>query len=161
MRSNVQHHIQIAGRPAAQAGLAIAAGTQTRAGVHACRDAKFDFGSDFAASVSVTSATRFFDDAPRALTLRAGLRDAEDAARTDDLSASTADGAGFGAGTGFRAGAVAGAATFGFGDGDFLFATVSGFLEGDFQVVTQIVAALRLHGVGTYRSEERRVGKEC
>ena len=43
----------------------------------------------------------------------------------------------------FRAGAVAGLALVELGDGNFLFAAERGLFERDFQIVTQIVAALR------------------
>ena len=43
----------------------------------------------------------------------------------------------------FRAGAVAGVALVELGDGNFLFAAERGLFERDFQIVTQIVAALR------------------
>ena len=76
--------------------------------------------------------------------MRTGLRDAEDAARGDDLAATVAGRAGPGARTGFRARTVADVAALGFGDGDFLLAAHRGFLERDLQVVAKVVAALGL-----------------
>ena len=88
-----------------------------------------------------------------------GLGDAEDAARVDDLAAAAAGRAGPDAGAGFGARAVAGVAAFRLGDRDLLFAAVGGFLEGDLHVVAQVVAALRLAGVG--RGRRRRGRRRC
>jgi len=71
--------------PAAKAGLAVAGGTQARTGVHAWRDAEFDFGSAFEFAVAMARFARLFQDASGAFAVRTRLRDAEDAARGEHL----------------------------------------------------------------------------
>jgi hypothetical protein len=82
------------------------------------------------------------------------LGDAENAARTDDLAASAASGAGFCSGALLGPAAFAGIAFTQLGDGDFLFATQGGFQEGEFHVVAQIVAALSATGAAFAAAEE-------
>src|SRR5581483_11368583 len=142
-------HIQIALRPAPQARFAVAAGAQPRPGIHARRDAQLDLGRHFAPAAAVTGLARFLQDAPRAFATRAGLRNAENSPRTDDLAPSAASRARPALRARLRSRTVADIAPVVLGDRDFLFATVRGFLERDFHVVAQIGAPLRLRRVGT------------
>ena len=96
----------------------------------------------------------FLEDSARALAMRAGLGDAENPTRIDDLAAATTGWAGPDAGAGFRTRALASFARLGLSDRDFLLAPVGGLLEGDFHVVTEVVAALGLSGVGPAAAEE-------
>src|SRR5581483_8456893 len=142
-------HIQIALRPAPQARFAVAAGAQPRPGIHARRDAQLDLGRHFAPAAAVTGLARFLQDAPRAFATRAGLRNAENSPRTDDLAPSAASRARPALRARLRSRTVADIAPVVLGDRDFLFATVRGFLERDLHVVAQIGAPLRLRRVGT------------
>ena len=89
----------------------------------------------------------FFQDAPRAFAVRTGLRDAENAARGEDLAATAAGAALAHFGAGFRAGAVAAIAFVGLGDGNFLLGAVGRLFQRELQVVAQIIAALRAAGI--------------
>ena len=86
----MQHDVKIARRPAAKAGFAVAGGTQARTRVHPRRDVKFDFGTVFALALAVAGFAWFFQNASRAFAVRAGLRDAKDAARREHLPAPAA-----------------------------------------------------------------------
>src|SRR5208282_5479889 len=126
-----------------KAGLAVAGGAQARAAVHARRDAQFDLGGLLALAFAVAGLARLLDDAPGAFAMRAGLRNAEDAARSQHLAAPAAGRAGLDFGAVLHAGASAGLALVELGDGNFLLGAERGLFERDFQIVTQIVAALR------------------
>src|SRR5581483_6897740 len=95
----------------------------------------------------MTRFTRLFHNASRAFAVRAHLRDAKNAARHQNLSASAASVARLDARTFFRAAAAASVALVQFADGNFFLAAARGFFERDFQIVTQVVAALRTHRV--------------
>src|ERR1039458_112131 len=144
---DVQENIQIAGRPAAKTGLAVALRTQTRSALDARRNAQLDLGRALFFAVAVTRLARFFEQAALAFAMRARLRDAENAARRQHLAASAAGRAGFQFGARLRAGAVAGFALVELRDGNFLFTAERGFFQRDLQVVAQIVAALRAGGI--------------
>src|SRR5208283_5054639 len=105
-----------------------------------------DFGESLTAAGAGAGAARLVHDPSAAFTTGTGLGNAENAARTDDLAASAASGAGFCDGALLRPAAVAGVALAHFRDGDFLFATLGGFHESQFHVIAQIVAALRAAG---------------
>src|SRR5258708_4471999 len=100
---DVENDIQIPRRTATPSGFAIAGGAKARTGIHAGGDAQLDFGGKFAAPSAAAGFARLLDDPPGALALRARLRDAEDATRTNNLAASAAGRARFGAGTGLCA----------------------------------------------------------
>jgi len=74
------------------------------------------------------------------------LRDAENAAGTDDLAAPSANRADLGRRALFGAAAVARFALAQFGDVDFFLAPLGGLQESQFHVVAQIVAALGAAG---------------
>src|SRR5947209_4438608 len=74
----------------------------------------------------------------------AGLSNAENPARGDDLSAPAAPGAAARPRPCLGARALAILATFRLGNSDLLFTPVRGFFEGDFHVVPQIISALCL-----------------
>ena len=76
------------------------------------------------------------------------LGNAEDAARIDNLTATAAGRAGFGAGTRFGARTLARLAAFRLGDGDLFLAAVGRFLEGDLHIIPEIVTPPRLRGIG-------------
>src|ERR1043166_5410493 len=144
MRLDVEHHVQVAGRSAALASFAVARRAEARTGVHPCWDAQLDARSPLAPPRAPANFARFLYDAPGALAVRTGLGDAENAARADHLAASAAGGANPRARAGFGSRTRAVGAPLRLRNGDFLFAAVGGFLEGKFQVVTQVVAALGL-----------------
>jgi hypothetical protein len=87
MGLDMEHDVQIARRPAAKTGFAIAGGAQPRAGVHAGGNAQFDFRRPIASTVTAAGPAGPFEDAARAVAMRAGLRDAENSTRIDDLTA--------------------------------------------------------------------------
>ena len=100
----------------------------------------------FALPFAVAGFARLFQNAARAFAMGAGLGDAENAARGQHLSASAAGRAGlFWSRVPRRYRRRS--RTVELGDGDFLFAAQRGFFERDFQIVTQIVAALRLRRI--------------
>jgi len=103
MRFDVKNNVQIPGRPAAQPGLAIAGRTEARTSINARRHTEFDFRGAVTTAGPAARTARFFDDAPRALALWAGLGNAEDSARADDLAATAASRTGPRLGAGFCA----------------------------------------------------------
>src|ERR1700722_12597304 len=98
---------------------------------------------------SMARLARFFYDPSGAFATGTGLGNAENAARTDDLSPSAASRADLALGAAFRARTVANFATVLLVDGDLFLGAVRGFLKSDFHVVSKVRAALRLRGIGT------------
>lgn len=149
---DVDDHVKIAWIAPAQASFAVAGAAETRAVVDPTGDFEFDAAGFVDAAIAPAAFARAVDGASGAGTFRAGLRDLEETATADDLTAALAHGAGGDFGTGLRASAIAGVAGVGLGDFDFFFDTESGFFEGDLQVVTQIAAALTSVAVGASAS---------
>ena len=85
--------------------------------------------------------------------MRAGLGDAEDAARHQHLAAPAAGRGRFASRSALHAGAAAGFTGVLLGDGDFLFTAVGGFLQRHLQVVTQILAPMGLRRVAAPAEE--------
>jgi hypothetical protein len=92
---------------------------------------------------AVAGFARLFQNPPRAFAMRARLRDAENAARHQAPARARRTSRTFSILNRLRAGAVARFAFVELGDGNFLFAAERGFFERDFQIVTQIITALR------------------
>src|SRR5258708_32535968 len=90
MRFDVQDDVEVSRRPAPDAAFAIGRRAQPRAGIHARRDFDSDLRGTLAPPGAVTRATGLVNHPAGALASRAGLSDAEDAARTDHLSAASA-----------------------------------------------------------------------
>src|SRR5256884_618935 len=154
MRPDMQNDVKISGRPAANAALPVAGRAQARAGVHARGNFNCDFGSALAPSGAPARATGLFHGAAGAFASRAGLGDAENPARVDDLPASAAGGTGLRCRARLRARTAAGLAGVWFGDRDFLFAAQYRFLKRDLHVVTKVGAALRAGGIAPFAAEE-------
>ena len=142
-----QHHIQITGWSAAKTSLAIPLRTQTRTALDARRNAKFNLGSVLRLAAAGTFAARFVHHAPLPFAMRTRLRDAENPARRQHLAASAASAAGARLRTRLGARALAALALVELGDGNFLLATERGFFQRNFQIVTQVIAALRAGGI--------------
>ena len=135
--------------------LAIAGGTQAHAGVHPGGNFDGDFGGAFAAPRPAAGPARFVNNTPAPAAVRAGLGDAENAARTDHLAVAPARRAGLGGRAFFRPAAAAHARTGQLVEGDFLLATLRRFQKGNFHVVAQIVPAPAvLGGAGPPAAEQ-------
>jgi hypothetical protein len=136
VRLDMQDDVQVSRWSAASPSLSISGGAEPRAGLDPGGDAQRDFGGEFAPAGAVTRVAGLVDHATGALAMRAGLGDAEDAARADDLTAAAAGGAGSGSGTGFGSGAIAGITPLGFADGDLLFTAARSLFKGDLEVIS-------------------------
>src|SRR5687768_1913078 len=97
---------------------------------------------------------RFFHNLAPAFATRAGLRDAENPSRGNDLSASIAGVAGFNAGTFLGPLTVANIAAIKFVDGDFSLDAAGGFEKRNFHVVTQIGTALGAIGIAAFTAKQ-------
>src|SRR5262249_4092798 len=146
MGPDVKDDVEVAGRASAQAGFAVAGRPQARAGVDAGGEAKGDLGGALAPPGATAGFAWVVDGFSGAVALRAGLGNAEDAARGDDLAATAATRANPGPRTAFGSGSVACLTAIKFRDRDLLLGAMGGFLEGDFHVIAQVVPALGLRG---------------
>ncbi|MCG3146785.1 MAG: hypothetical protein PCFJNLEI_00219 [Verrucomicrobiae bacterium] len=134
-------NVEITVRAATDAGFAVTGTAEAGAVVNAGRD--FDF--DFAALLGAAFAAAFFagvaDHLAGAIAARTGRGDGEKPTRVGDLAAPVAGGTGFGLAAGSAAAPVAFFAGVENVKGDFFFDAFGGFLEFDFEVVPEIVAA--------------------
>src|ERR1700722_3935915 len=149
----MQDHEQIARLSTPCAGLAVARGTQTRTALDASWDFDLVLGRFLAPARAVAGMARLVNNTAQAFATRAGLRDAENAARTDDLAASAAHRASLGRGAVFRPAAVAGFARAEFAGANFLLAALGGLEKSQFHVVTQIITALGAAGASFAAAE--------
>ena len=95
--ADVDDDVEVAGRAAAYAVVAVAAGAEASAFGDACGDTEFDAGAFFDAALAAAIGAGVGDDLACAVAIRAGLLDLEEAAGGDDLACAAAGGAGFGA----------------------------------------------------------------
>src|SRR6266404_4569546 len=123
----MKHHVEVPGRPAANARLAMTEGAEPRSGVNTSRNLDIDFGGTLPPPRPAASLARILDDAPRPFATRAGLSDAEDAARGHDLAAPLASWTHFGLGVPFASGAMADFAKVELVDRHFLFRPLGSF----------------------------------
>ena len=145
---DVDDHVEVAGRAAAQARFAVAHGAQPRAVLDAGGNLEFDARRRFRAAFAIALAAGALDDLTGAAAARAGLRDLKKSARTDDLPPAAAIAARDRAGALFGAGPVAHVTGLQLGNFDFLFAPECRFLEADLHIVAQIGTPLLAIAIG-------------
>src|SRR5438477_4531726 len=138
VRLDVKNHVKIPGRTAARARFAVAAGAQSRAGIDAGRNTDTNFRSLLALSAALASAAGIFNDAAGAVAAGAGLGDAEDSARADDLAPATTSGAGLDLRFAGSTRAMASLTLVEFSDRSLFFDAMSRFLEVGFHTVAKI-----------------------
>ena len=141
---DVDHHVEVARRSAAPSGLALAAQLQARSVVDAGRNPYRERLGTADASLALALGAGVGDDRALAAALAAGGGDGKEALLGADLSGAAAIGAGASAlGAAARTASGAGVAGRQALELDDFFGAARGFLELDFEVVAQVVAAPR------------------
>src|SRR5690606_19898898 len=141
--------IEVAGRPAIDAGFAIAARSNTHTVIDTGRDLDLQGLVPTCTANAVARHTRIGDLLTAAVAGRAGLLDAEKALLHPHRTRTTAGVAGLGRRAGFCAAAVAGIAIFPAGHADFGVKALSGLLQRDFQRVFEVGATVYLRSTAT------------
>mmetsp|Transcript_8074 Transcript_8074/g.15670 ORF Transcript_8074/g.15670 Transcript_8074/m.15670 type:complete len:339 (-) Transcript_8074:288-1304(-) len=136
--------VEIAARPAVDAGLAIARGADAHALVDAGRDLDLQRLGLLDLALAVAGHAGVGNDLAAAVAVRAGLLDAEEALAHVHRAGAAAGAAGLGAGAGLGTGAAAGLAAFPARDADLRFLAAGSFLERDFHRVAEVAATVDL-----------------
>src|SRR5258707_13146289 len=137
-----QENVEIARRPAADAGLALAGKADARAVLHALRDIDRQAALARHAPRARARGTRVFDHLAATLTARAGSLKREKSLRLPHAASAAAQRAALRLGAGLRAGARTGFAGDGNRNLDLGGLAEEGFLQRDFHVVAQVGATL-------------------
>src|SRR5437764_2585107 len=141
---DVKHDVEIARRPAADAGFAISRRTQPRTAADTRWNFQFDPAGIFHPPFTAAFMTWFFNNLSDSPAARTGLRHLEKTARTDHLPASAAGWTIDRARAGLGAAAVALIAGVQLANFDFFLGAKCGFLQRDLHIVTQIGTPLPL-----------------
>src|SRR5438105_3842193 len=136
--------VQVAGRPAVGARLAVARAADAHAVVDARGDLHLERLLFLHAALAVAGGAGLGDDLARAAAMRARLLHREEALPHLHDACAVAGGAGLGLRAGLRAGAVAGVAVFPRGDANLRFLAGGCFLERDLHRVRKVRAAIDL-----------------
>ena len=154
MRRHVEHHVEIARRPAAAPVLALAREAQSRAAVDARRDAHLDLAPLLDLSPAAALRAGVLDHAPRAAAARAGPRQGEESLGEAHLAAPAAAGAGHRLGAAPAAAAAARRAALEARDVERLFVSERRLLESDLEVVAQVGSGRRSPGAPPRAAEQ-------
>ncbi len=130
---DVDFHIQVSGRPAVDAGFAVARGADAHARVDARGNLHFQGLLLLDAATAMTGRAGLGNELARAVAGRTGLLHGERSHALRHLTAAMAGRAGDGLGAGLGAAAVASAAFFPAGDAQAFVHAVCGIFEADFQ----------------------------
>src|SRR5438094_4740419 len=139
---DVKHDVEIARRPAADAGFAISRRTQPRTAADTRWNFQFDPAGIFDPPFAAAFMTWFFNNLSDSPAARTGLRHLEKTAGTDHLSASAAGWTIDRARAGLGAATVALIASVQLANFDFFLRAKCGFLQRDLHIVTQIGTTL-------------------
>src|SRR5579883_1550347 len=160
VRLHLEEDVKVAGRAAVYPGLPFVGEAEPRAVIHAGRDVDLELALRLAASRAAAGGARIANDLTGAVAGAARAADGDEALLVGDLAAAVTGGAGGGAAAGLRARAVAAVASLHARHLDIGIHAENGFVEGDFEIVADVLAALRAGTPAPGASEEIAEAKE-